>query len=68
MALIYFLGAVWFACAALFCLAVAAAAHAKTPEMAKAEVSNIIPFDPHASVASDDNEVFLEDWQERKAA
>jgi hypothetical protein len=68
MTLLYIIGSAWLACAAIFCLALAASASRETPETAELQISNIIPLEPYARLAAEDNQVFLQDHQERRAA
>jgi hypothetical protein len=68
MGIIYIAASVWFVCAAMFCLALAVAARREIPEMAQGEGSNIIPLESYARLTLEDNQVFLDESDERKAA
>ena len=68
MATLYIVGSAWFLCSALFCLALGAAAKCEVPEFAAAEFPNVIPLEPCTRLCSEDHQVFLDTFQERKAA
>ena len=68
MAIIYIVASVWFVCATILCLGLAASAGREVPEVAEAEGSNIISLEPYTRLTSEDNQVFLDEPQERKAA
>ena len=68
MTLLIIGGSLWIACATIFCLALSAAAHREIPEHVAAEASNIIPFESFTRLNFEDDQVFVEDHQERRAA
>ena len=68
MTLLIIGGSLWVGCATIFCLALSAAAHRAIPENVQAEASNIIPFESFTRLNFEDDQVFVEDHEERRAA